>query len=206
MNPPMRFLVVADNWSMKMGGESSFPMTYTRLFEERGATVWMVVHARVRSELLAAFPESVERMRFIEDSPAMLRLGRLGRFFPSRLREMIINMFISMLTQRRARQLVREVIREYGIEVVFQPTPISPRSVSYMYDLGVPVVIGPMCGGMNFPPAFRDLDSWFTRVSMALGRRLSLLRTARRGSSRLKCCWSPTNGRPRPCHPDAGAA
>jgi glycosyltransferase involved in cell wall biosynthesis len=44
-----------------------------------------------------------------------------------------------------------------------------------MYDIGAPVVIGPLCGGMNFPPAFADMDSRITRGSVSLGRSLSQL-------------------------------
>jgi glycosyltransferase involved in cell wall biosynthesis len=36
-------------------------------------------------------------------------------------------------------------------------------------------VIGPLCGGMTFPPAFAGMDSALTRVLTAAGRRLSQL-------------------------------
>lgn len=175
MHYGMNILIVADNWSMKWGGESSFPPTYARLFQERGATVWMVAHARVRDQILEAFPDAIGRMRFIEDTPAMLRLAGMGRHLPYRIRDLVVGGVLHMMTQRSARRLALDVIRENRIDVVFEPTPISPRSTSSLYDLGVPVVIGPMCGGMSFPPAFRDMDSRFTRVGIAIGRKLSAL-------------------------------
>jgi glycosyltransferase involved in cell wall biosynthesis len=42
-----------------------------------------------------------------------------------------------------------------------------------MYGLDVPVVIGPMCGGMEFPPAFQHLESSFNRLSNRIGRAIS---------------------------------
>ena len=42
-----------------------------------------------------------------------------------------------------------------------------------MYNVGVPVVIGPLCGGMSFPPAFADLDSHVTRGTIEIGHRLA---------------------------------
>ncbi len=171
----MNIAIVADNFSMKWGGESSFPPIYAKLFRERGATVWIVCHARVRPEVMQLFPDDGERIRFVEDTPGMLRLFRIGQKLPYRVRDSITGMFNHMMSQRLASRMTRDLIREQKIDVVFQPTPISPKSVSYLYDLGVPVVIGPMCGGMNFPPAFRDMDSRFTRLAMKIARGLSPL-------------------------------
>ena len=44
-----------------------------------------------------------------------------------------------------------------------------------MHGIAVPVVIGPLCGGMNFPPAFAEHDSLLTRIMVELGRYLSNL-------------------------------
>jgi glycosyltransferase involved in cell wall biosynthesis len=170
-----RILIVADNISMKMGGESSFPFVYAKLLMARGAEVWMVGHARVRDELRTSLPEAWDRIRFVEDTPLMLLIFRIGRRMPYRVRELIFYQFIHMLMQRRAREIASALIREQGIEVVFEPTPIAPKAVSYMYGLGVPVAMGPLCGGMSFPPAFRHLDSWSTRLAISMGRRLSAL-------------------------------
>jgi len=39
-----------------------------------------------------------------------------------------------------------------------------------MYNLGVPVIIGPMNGGMTYPPGFRYLESQLERYFIAFGR------------------------------------
>jgi glycosyltransferase involved in cell wall biosynthesis len=171
----MNILIVADNWSMRWGGESSFPIIYARHFLRRGASLWMVAHGRVREEMLQAFPEHHDRISFIEDTPGMLRLGRLSRGLPYRIKDLFVSAATHMMTQRLARRTALELVGSQPIDVVFEPFPISPKALSYMYGLGVPVVIGPMCGGMDFPPAFRDYDSRATRAAVALGRRASLL-------------------------------
>ena len=53
--------------------------------------------------------------------------------------------------------------------------PISPKATSMMFGLGVPVVIGPMCGGMDYPPAFQYLQGKATRAVERIGRRVSHL-------------------------------
>jgi len=39
-----------------------------------------------------------------------------------------------------------------------------------MFGLGVPVVIGPLNGGMEYPPAFRRTESWISRTALAFAR------------------------------------
>jgi glycosyltransferase involved in cell wall biosynthesis len=55
--------------------------------------------------------------------------------------------------------VARRLVRELGIEVVHQPISVSPVSPSPLTSLGVPVVMGPLNGGMELPPAFRDRES-----------------------------------------------
>jgi glycosyltransferase involved in cell wall biosynthesis len=77
------------------------------------------------------------------------------------------------MTQVVQRREIRRLIVEQGISVVHQPIPVSPKEPSLIYGLGVPVIIGPMNGGMNYPPGFRNLQSTTERVSLAAGRRLA---------------------------------
>jgi len=170
MVPPIRILIVSENISMKMGGESSLPFYYAKLFAERGAEVWLACHERVEAELSAAFPELASRIRLVRDTRFQKTAFRYGRKLPSRLFEYSIGQAIHYSTQSRLRKIAIELARANKIDVVLEPAPISPKGLSLMYDVGVPVVIGPMCGGMNFPPAFQYLDSPLTRCSIAIGR------------------------------------
>ncbi len=52
------------------------------------------------------------------------------------------------------RKIVRDLVAEHGVDVVHEPIPVSPRQPSLMCEVGARVVIGPMNGGMNYPPAF----------------------------------------------------
>jgi glycosyltransferase involved in cell wall biosynthesis len=109
----------------------------------------------------------------VRDTPAQKLLFRFGRVLPYRLGDIIVGQFIHLSTQMRLRRIAVELASAGVIDVVLEPAPITPKGLSFMYDIGVPVVIGPMCGGMNFPPAFADMDSKLTRASMAIGRWLS---------------------------------
>jgi glycosyltransferase involved in cell wall biosynthesis len=171
----VRVLIVSENISMRMGGEASLPFYYAKLLSARGAEVWMVCHERVESELRTALPYLEPRMLFVRDTKGQKLAFRYGRFLPPRLREMLIGQGIHLSTQMRIRKIAISLASAAKIDVVFEPSPITPKGLSFLYDVGVPVVIGPMCGGMTFPPAFAHLDSAFTRGSMALGRQMSHL-------------------------------
>jgi glycosyltransferase involved in cell wall biosynthesis len=171
--PSVRVLIVSENISMQMGGESSLPFYYAKLFSQRGAEVWLACHERVENELRAAFPELESRIRLVRDTQAQKTAFRYGNALPYRIRDLFVGQAIHLSTQARIRKIAIELASAGLIDVVFEPAPITPKGLSFMYKIGVPVVIGPLCGGMNFPPAFADFDSFITRASMVLGRYFS---------------------------------
>ena len=75
-----------------------------------------------------------------------------------------------MITQIGQRRLAQKIIHERQIDIVHQPILVSPKEPSMMFDMGVPVVIGPMNGGMKSPPAFRHRESKSIDLSIEIGR------------------------------------
>jgi glycosyltransferase involved in cell wall biosynthesis len=167
---PLRVLIVSENISMSMGGESSLPYYYAKLLSRRGVEVWLACHERVESEVIDAFSEFRSRIIVVRDTGIQKLLFRLGNILPYRVRDLIIGQLIHFSTQIRIRRSAMALAKSKKIDVVLEPAPITPKGVSFMFDVGVPVVMGPMCGGMNFPPAFIDLDSRMTRIMVSLGR------------------------------------
>jgi len=172
---PLRVVLVAENVSRKMGGESGKNLYYFHLFQERGIDLQVVCHARVRDELRQEFPQDKDfhKFHFIEDNWLQKTIWRIGKLFHYRIEDLIFLQVVHWITQIRARKLVKELIKEKDIDIVFQPSPITPKGLNFMYNLGVPVVLGPLAGGVDFPPAFRYLDSKFAVVSVTLGRLFS---------------------------------
>ena len=173
---PMRVVIVAENVSMRMGGEASLPFYYFKLLR-RQVDVWIVCHARVREELCEAFPdnEDFQKIRFVEDTWFQVLVWRISQWFPYRIKDLIFSQLLHLSTQRQARAVVKKMIDELDIQIVFEPSPITPKGLSFMYNMGVPVVIGPLCGGLEFPPAFRYMDSPVAHISISVGRFLSLI-------------------------------
>jgi glycosyltransferase involved in cell wall biosynthesis len=172
----MRVLIACENASMRMSGETLLPLFYFRKMRKRGVDVHLVTHARCRAELAETLePEAFERVHFIEDSPSQKALWQTFSGVPERVRALLLDQAIHLSTQLRARSLVKRLVAEHAIDIVFEPAPISPKGISCMYDVGAKVVVGPLCGGLDFPPAFKYMDALHTRVSVALGRMVSPL-------------------------------
>jgi glycosyltransferase involved in cell wall biosynthesis len=166
----LRIAIVAENASFRFGGEASLPLHYFSRLRNRGIEVWLVVHSRTRPELDSLFPNERDRILTIPDMWLHKLLWRLGKLLPRRLSETTFGTLIGLFNQYLQRQMVHALIRERGIQLVHQPTPVSPKAPSFLSGFGIPVVIGPMNGGMEYPNAFRNSESGFTRIFVVGGR------------------------------------
>lgn len=167
-----RVAIVAEHASARFGGEAALPLHYFRVLRQRQVDVWLVVHARTRPELTALFPDE-RRIHYVEDSWFHLLMWRIGHWIPHRVDNFTAAFAMRLATQWVQRRIVLRLIAEEGVNVVHQPMPVSPREPTMMFGFGVPVVIGPMNGGINFPPAFRKYQGRLITLLLAAGRRSS---------------------------------
>jgi glycosyltransferase involved in cell wall biosynthesis len=165
-----RVLLVGENAALRMGGEASFPYLYFKKLRARGVEVWLACHARVRDELRELLGEDIERVSFVEEDPLDLLLFRAEQYLPAKLKEQTTSVARHLRIRRLLRPVIRALIERHSIEVIHEVTPISPKMPTCLHGLGVPVLIGPLCGGMVYPPAFRYLEGPFERFVEWTGR------------------------------------
>ena len=170
---PQRVLLIAEHASAKFGGEASLPLQYFMRLRKRGVECWMVSQARTRDELLELLPSESDRLFFTPDSGFHKLAVRMARLLPARLGDFSFGFLSRVVTQVAARRIAKRLIREHAIDVVHQSIPVSPREVSLVFGVGAPVIIGPMNGGMVYPPGFRNFDGRIAHIVIALGRFLS---------------------------------
>jgi glycosyltransferase involved in cell wall biosynthesis len=166
----LRVCIVAENASFRFGGEASLPLHYFSRLRSRGIEAWLVIHGRTRPELEALFPNDQDRIQYIPDKWYHRLIWQLSRCLPRRVSEATFGTLMVLINQLIQRGMIRQLIRNHAINVVHQPIPVSPKAPSFISNLCVPVIIGPMNGGMDFPPAFKDAESLFTRIAVAFGR------------------------------------
>jgi glycosyltransferase involved in cell wall biosynthesis len=167
----LRVCIVAENASFRFGGEAPLPLHYYSRLRARGVEAWLIVHGRTREELEQLFPDENGRIQFIADRWFHRLIWRLNSYLPRRVAGATFTTLMVLVNQYIQRQMLLDLIANEHINVVHQPVPVSPRAPSLICKLGVPVVMGPMNGGMDYPQAFHNVESWFTRASVALGRR-----------------------------------
>lgn len=166
----MRILIVASNISARMGGEAVLPWHYIRELTARGHEVHAATHARVRSELLEAPFSTQATFHFVEDSFWEKFFHRLGQIAPAPLRDPVFNTLVAFVTLMRLGGKTRALAATHKFDIIHQPTPVSPLFPSFTYGVAPPVIIGPMNGGMSFPPAFRKAYSKGSDALVNVGR------------------------------------
>ena len=163
-------LIAAQNASTRFGGEAILPLHYFRVLKARGYHVDLVTHERNRDDLKGFFGGDMGGIHLIPDTATHRLLWRFGRRMPHAIRSASTDPLMALVTDRQLRRTLRGLIDPTRPTVVHVPTPVSPRTPCGIHGLGVPVVIGPMNGGMNYPPGYEDMHSRTGRVMLWLGR------------------------------------
>jgi glycosyltransferase involved in cell wall biosynthesis len=169
----MRIIIVADNASSNFGGEAFIPLNYFRLLLAQKEDVRLVVHSRNKSELTLLFPDDLDRLYFVDDTPMHRALFWFGRLLPRRLADATTGLIIHLSTQLHQGRIVRELVKTRQVDVVHVPIPVSPKTPSLMWGLGAAVVIGPLNGGMEYPEAFRRERGILSSFAFEFGRWLA---------------------------------
>ena len=168
-----RVLIVAEHASAVFGGEAVLPMHYFRQLRRRGVEAWLFVHERTREELLALLPGEKDRMFFVPDTLVHKILTWIANRLPGRLASFVLGFALQLFTQIQQRLRLRDLLSSLRPTVIHQPIPVSPTLPSALFGLGVPVIIGPMNGGMDYPEGFAYLrsagDGWLLKLTRGLG-------------------------------------
>lgn len=171
----MKILIVAQNASSRFGGEAFLPLKYFQLLKKRREhEVRLIVHSRNRKDLTALFPNESDSIHYIEDSALHRFIWRIGNWFPKTIGESVFGFMLNFTDEWFQRRLIKRMLKEGGADVIHQPIPVSPKAPSSIFGFGVPVIIGPMNGGMTFPDGYEDYESKRTRYFVFIARRLAV--------------------------------
>ncbi len=166
----LHVLIVAEHASLKYGGEAALPLHYFRVLRQRGIDTWLIVHERTREELQSLFQSDLDCIYFISDTVWHRWLWKCSHILPKRLADFTFSLVLRLITQISQRRLAKKIVQEKNIDIIHQPILVSPKEPSTIFQMGAPVVIGPMNGGMKYPPAFRNRENSFVNLGVETGR------------------------------------
>lgn len=170
-----KVLIVAPNASARFGGEAFLPLHYFRILSRRGYPVRLIAHQRNREELLALPDCDPDKMDFVADTRWHRLIWRVFAPFPERLRDLIGGGLMTWVNERYQTRMIRQLVATGQCELIHQPIPVSPLIPTNLHRFGVPLVVGPMNGGMDYPPDYKDYESGATRIIIKTGRILALI-------------------------------
>ena len=154
---------------MSLGGESSLAMRWFLGLLKEGVDVHLLVHVRWKPDLGQSLSTLASRIHYVPDVLLQKICSKLGKSLPDHVRSFTSDWLLHLITQFMQRRAARRLIEQYQIDIVHEPSPVTPRLPSMMHGLGVPIVIGPMNGNMTYPPGFRN-RSFLERVFVPVAR------------------------------------
>lgn len=170
----LNILIVCEHASNVYGGEAMLPLNYFRLLsKDQNNQVYLITHARVRTSIENLADIKQDHVFYMPDTKLHQILNKYSALFPDRISILTFGFLMHLLTQFYQWKLAREIIKTKHIDILHEPAPVSAVLPSVMFGMGVPVVIGPMNGGMTFPPAFKTMAGRLERVMYLLTRLLS---------------------------------
>ncbi|MEM9988859.1 MAG: hypothetical protein AAF723_04995, partial [Pseudomonadota bacterium] len=137
----MRVLLVSMNASYRMGGEAVLPLHWLRELRAAGVEADLLTHQRGETEhqTLGLDPS---HFHYIDNTLAERKISRAVRNFPKALKDLIL-LPLELVTYWRLAKRTKKLVQEKKVDLVHQVIPVSPRSLSFLGDVGALVVIGP---------------------------------------------------------------
>ena len=172
MNNP-KVLIVCEHASNAFGGEAVLPLNYFLLLSARLPHVFLLTHERTKKNLESIPGINHVGIYYIPDTWLHKLLNALSSKLPDRIASISSGALLHLVTQIYQLKMARQIVRKHAIDIIHEPAPVSPKQPSMMFSLGVPVIIGPMNGGMSFPPAFNYMTGRIERLMYGVIRALS---------------------------------
>jgi glycosyltransferase involved in cell wall biosynthesis len=117
----------------------------------------------------------IDHVFFVSDTKVHRLIYKLQRVLPGRLGFFTFGFLLNLLIQIAQKRMVKSLIASHSIDLVHEPIRVSPKLPSVMHGLGVPVIIGPMNGGMDYPPSFSNYENSWEKLLMPFGRLISVV-------------------------------
>lgn len=164
-----RVLIVAPNASSRFGGEAFLPLKYFEILKRRGHMPRLLTHERNRDDLIG-YLGTLEGVEFFPETRVHYFLWLVSRIMPGSIAELLLGPVMQMVDGLYVAPRIRRLAAANAVDVIHQPTPVSPLAPSGLHRFDLPLIIGPMNGGMDYPTGYDEHQSAGGRFAMRVGR------------------------------------
>jgi len=154
MSGHLNILIVCEHASNVFGGEAMLPLNYFRFLTKTEHKPYLITHERTRLAIENIEDIDQSSVYYLPDTWAHKFLHRCSTYLPHRISVLTVGFLMHLITQLYQWRVAKRIIKDKNIDVVHETAPVSATQPSAMFGLGVPVIIGPMNGGMSFPKPF----------------------------------------------------
>jgi len=125
VGPPKRLcvLIVAENASMRAGGEPSLALHWFLELLKEGVDVHLLVHVRSKPELDQSPSRFPSRIHYIPDVLLQKICWKLGKALPDHVRSFTSDWLVHLVTQFLQRRAAVRRIEQSEIDIVHEPAP-----------------------------------------------------------------------------------
>src|SRR5271156_5713125 len=103
-------LIVAENASLRQGGESRLALQWFLELLKVGVDVHLLVHVRSKPELDQSASRFASRIRYVSDVLFQKILWNLGKALPDHVRSFTSDWLVHLVTQFMQRRVARHLI------------------------------------------------------------------------------------------------
>lgn len=168
--PKLNILIVCEHASSLFGGEAMLPLNYFRYLSKSEHMVYLITHERVKASFQLLPDINHQHIFYVPDTAAHKLLHKYAQLLPERVSIVTFGFVMHLITQAYQWKLARKIVKQKHIDVLHEPAPVSAVQPSMMFGFGIPVIIGPMNGGMSFPPAFQHMAARYERLLYSVMR------------------------------------
>ncbi len=123
-------MIIAENASLRQGGEASLAIQWFRELLKEGVDVRLLVHARSKPELDQSLSRFSSRIHYVPEVLLQTIFWKFGEALPTHVRDFTSGWLVHLITQFMQRRAARRLIEQYKIDIVHEPTPVARVSLA----------------------------------------------------------------------------
>ncbi|MFT7620274.1 MAG: glycosyltransferase involved in cell wall biosynthesis [Planctomycetota bacterium] len=172
----IKLLLVAHHLNPDWGSEPLIGWRWATHLQDL-VDLHIVTHIRNQPFIESRPPLNAE-IHYVDTEKMAARINRINNMLWKKtavVAKSLLESFALRAFDRAATKIAKKLVQDHKIELIHRVSPISPRIGTTLYRAGLPIVIGPLNGGMQMPEGFDDVSNRESNKALALRKFAKLI-------------------------------